>query len=255
MLFLVGIGLTGKDLSIKAIEACKRSELMVDRYTCLVEDRHLDLIKSLSGKSEIRVLVRSDMEEGAKEIVSKAATKDVAVLIGGDPLMATTHKILFIEAKKRNVDVEIVHSNSVLTAAIGESGLDFYRFGAIATIPKWSAHYTPVSFYETLQKNMQNNLHTLLLLDYSQELAASLSIKDSINILEKAEGKYKSGIIKDDTKIIVLNCLSSERQQKLFTAVAKARTLELGGPSVIIVPATMTSIENEIVASMCKAMD
>ena len=53
----------------------------------------------------------------------------------------------------------------------------------------------------------------------------------------------------------MLNCLSSERQQKLFTVVAKARTLELGGPSVIIVPATMTSIENEIVASMCKVMD
>ena len=52
------------------------------------------------------------------------------------------------------MEVEVVHSNSVLTAAIGESGLDFYRFGAIATIPKWSAHYTPVSFYETLQKNM-----------------------------------------------------------------------------------------------------
>ena len=115
------------------------------------------------------------------------------MLIGGDPLMATTHKILFIEAKKRNVEVEIVHSNSVLTAAIGESGLDFYRFGAIATIPKWSAHYTPVSFYETLQKNMQNNLHSLLLLDYSQELAASLSIKDSIDILEKAEKQLQIG--------------------------------------------------------------
>jgi diphthine synthase len=255
MLFLVGIGLTGKDLSIKAIGACKRSELMVDRYTCLVDDDHLNLIKSLSGKSEIRVLVRSDMEEGAKDIVAKAAKGDVAVLIGGDPLMATTHKILFIEAKKRNVEVEIIHSNSVLTAAIGESGLDFYRFGAIATIPKWSAHYTPVSFYEVLRKNLQNNLHTLLLLDYSQELAASLSIKESIGILEKAEESYKSGIIKDDTRIIVLNCLSSERQQKLFTNVAKAKTLELGGPSVIIVPATMTSIENEIVTAMCKTID
>ena len=255
MLFLVGIGLTGNDLSLRAIEVCKRCELMVDRYTCLVDDRHLDLIKSLSGKSAVKVLARKDMEEGAKDIVSKAVTEDVAVLIGGDPLMATTHKILFIEAKKRNVEVEVVHSNSVLTAAIGESGLDFYRFGAIATIPKWSAHYTPVSFYEVLQKNVQNNLHSILLLDYSQELASSLSIKEAINILEKAEESYKSGIIKDDTKIIVLNRLASEGQEKVFTSITKAKGLELGGPSVIIVPAAMTGIEKETVAAMCKAMD
>ncbi len=255
MLFLVGIGLTGNDLSLRAIDACKRSELMVDRYTCLVDDDHLNLIKKLSGKSTIKVLVRRDMEEGAKDIVSKAVDRDVAVLIGGDPLMATTHKILFIEARKRNVEVEVIHSNSVLTAAIGESGLDFYRFGAIATIPKWSAHYAPVSFYETLRRNIENNLHSLLLLDYSQELAASLSIKESISILEKAEKHYKSGIIKEDTKIIVLNCLSSERQQKLFASIEKAKTLELGGPSVIIVPAKMTSIEKEIVTAMCKSMD
>ena len=255
MLFLVGIGLTGKDLSLRAIDVCKRCELMVDRYTCLVDDDHINLIKSLSGKKDVKVLGRSDMEEGAKDIISRASTQDVAVLIGGDPLMATTHKILFIEAKKQGVKVNIIHSASVLTAAIGESGLDFYRFGAISTIPKWSAHYTPVSFYETLRKNRQNGLHSLLLLDYSQELAASLSIKEAIGILKKAEESYKSGIIKDDTKIIVLNRLSSEDSESIFTSVAKAMSLELGGPSVIIVPAGMTDIEKETVTAMCKVMD
>ncbi len=43
------------------------------------------------------------MEENASDMVKRAATKDIAILVGGDPLMATTHKILYIEAEKQHV--------------------------------------------------------------------------------------------------------------------------------------------------------
>ncbi len=53
---------------------------------------------------------------------------------------------------------------------MGESGLDFYRFGQICTIPRWSEHYKPVSFYETIETNLTNGHHSILLLDYDPKI-------------------------------------------------------------------------------------
>ena len=253
MLFLVGIGLVEKDLSLGAIDACKRCELFVDSYTSVVSDGQLAQIRELSGKQP-KELGRQELEEGAPSIVKRAKETDVAVLVGGDPLMATTHKILFIEARKQTVEVDVIHSSSVVSAAIGESGLDFYRFGRIATIPKWSSHYQPVSFYESIRENLKNDLHSLMMLDYKQELKSSLSVKEAVETLERAEESYKSGIIRDETDILVLNSISSANARKIFTSVKAAKGLELEGPSVIIIPAKLTDIERESVASMCKSL-
>lgn len=254
MLFLVGMGLVVKDISLRAIEVCKECELFIDRYTSFVDDKHIDLIKGLTGK-QVKELGRKELEENAKAVVSRARSANIAVLVGGDPLMATTHKTLFIEAKRQGVNIEVVHSASIVSAAIGESGLDFYRFGQISTVPEWSEHYTPVSFYEVIKRNAMNNLHSLLLLDYDQESRTSLNIKEAVDILEKAEESYKSGIIRDDTKIVILNSVSSGRTKNIFTNIARARGLRLNGPSVMIIPAGLTDIEKESVTSMCKVVE
>ena len=136
-----------------------------------------------------------------------AAKADMAVLVAGDPLVATTHKIAYIEAKKAGVKVSVIHASSIVGAAMGESGLDFYRFGQICTIPMWSEHYKPVSFYETIEKNMANSLHSILLLDYDPKIG-SIQPSYAAEILAQAEKKYKKGIIKPSTKVIVLHNLS-----------------------------------------------
>lgn len=251
MLFLVGIGLSGKDISLRAIEVCKACDLFVDRYTSSIDDKRIEMIENLMGR-RVEELSRRDMEDDAKVLVSRASTADMAVLVGGDPLMATTHKILFMEAKRQGVGIGVVHSASILSAAIGESGLDFYRFGQVSTVPKWSEHYSPVSFYEVVRRNKLNGLHSLLLLDYKQELGGSLSVKEAIDTLEEAEREYKSGIIRDDTKIVVLSNVSSEKAERVFTSIARAKELGMDGVSVIIIPAELTDIEKEAVASMCR---
>ena len=160
MLFLIGLGLSKDDLTLAALEACKNCHrLYLDRHTSRVDRATTDYISDTAGK-DISDLARQDMEEGAKVLVSSASGKDIAILCGGDPLMATTHKILLIEAARQGVEVRVIHSNSIITAAIGESGLDFYRFGKVCTIPKWSQSYKPVSFYETIYcKHNQRRAH------------------------------------------------------------------------------------------------
>lgn len=202
-------------------------------------------------KKEITKLSRQDLEDNIKKLVAEAKNNDIAILFGGDPLIATTHKIIYIEAKKLGIEVSVIHSASILSAAIGESGLDFYRFGQICTIPRWSEHYKPVSFYETIEKNQNSNQHSLLLLDYIQDKESSIQPRAAISVLEEAEGKYRKGIIKEDTKIIILHNLSQKGEEKTMQTISRARTLRLTeGPTVFVLPAKLVDTEKEVLDAL-----
>ncbi len=246
MLFLVGLGLSEKEIPVGTIEVCKKCELYMDRFTSIISDNTVNYVENATGK-RITELSRQEMEENANEIVRKASGKDIAILIGGDPLIATTHKILYIEAKKQGVDTQIVHANSIITTAIGESGLDFYRFGSPCTIPKWSEHYSPVSFYEKIAANLKMKEHTILLLDYDSKNKCTISIKEAMKTLKMAELHYKKGIITDETKIILLHNMAQDDNKVVLTNINKAKSLDYEGINIIIMPAEPTDIEREAV--------
>jgi diphthine synthase len=246
MLFLVGLGLSEKEIPNGTIEVCKKCDLYIDRFTSIISDSTTNKITQITGK-EIKELSRKEMEEDAKEIIKKAAKKDIAILIGGDPLIATTHKILYIEAKKQGIETQVIHANSIMTTVIGESGLDFYRFGSICTIPKWTAHYSPVSFYEKIEKNLKNKEHSMLLLDYDAKNRITLNINDAINALDKAEEHYKKGIITAKTKIIILHNLSLNDSKVIPTNILNAKSMTEEGVNVIVLPAELTDIEKEAI--------
>lgn len=249
MLFLVGLGLSEKEIPIGTIEACKNCELYIDKFTSAIDDGTIDYITEITGK-RITELTRQDMEEDAHEIIQMAVTKDIAILVGGDPLMATTHKILYIEAEKQHVKTQIVHANSIIATAIGESGLDFYRFGAPCTIPRWGEHYSPISFYEKLETNMLNRNHTILLLDYDAKSRATLDIKEAINTLENADAHYKKGIINNKTKIIIMHNMSLEDSKVVVTTIEKAKSQNYDGVNIMILPAELTDIEKETIEAI-----
>jgi diphthine synthase len=244
MLFLVGLGLSDKDIPIGAIEICKKCDLYIDRFTSAIGESTVSYLSRFTGK-RITELSRRDMEENVNDIIGKAATNDVAILVGGDPLIATTHKILYIEATRKGVKTSVIHANSIITTAIGESGMDFYRFGGTCTIPKWSEHYSPVSFYEKIEKNLRDNEHTILLLDYDSNKMSTLSIKEAITALKKAEEHYKKGLIGGKTKLIILHNMNGRDSKVVLTSIAEAESLDYNGVNVIILPAEPTAIEKE----------
>lgn len=249
MLYLIGAGIASGDIPFRALEILKRSEVFVENYTAFMSGPYLAKLSELAGK-DLKSLERRDLEEDAKRIVRAAKDGDVAVLTGGDPLVATTHKILYIEARKQGVDVEVVHSSSIISAAIGESGLDFYRFGQITTIPEWSEHYRPVSFYEVIERNTRNGLHSLVLLDYSEASRSSMKVAQALNELEEAEKHYRKGVINSDSSIIVMVNLSHENEQRLFGALGRIKNRGFErGPAVIIIPSKMSDVEKEVIGS------
>jgi len=250
MLFLVGAGLSGGGLSEDALELLKREGVKVyaEQYTGWFGDRIPDLEKQIS--KSISILERSGLEDNISSLIAMAAKSEIAVLVAGDPLVATTHKIACIEAKKLGVKVKVIHAESIVGAAMGESGLDFYRFGQICTIPAWSEHYKPVSFYETIEKNLANNLHSILLLDYDPK-TGSIQPAYAVDLLLQAEKRYKKGIIRPSMRMIVLHNLSLDGEQKLLIGLDAVKTLRFdAGPTVMILPAKMSEVEVESTAAM-----
>ena len=122
MLYLIGVGLADGDVPIAALDVCRRCTIYADTYTSLMDDKRLDYLEGLFEK-KIPKLSRSDLEENASVLIERAAHEDIAVLVGGDPLTATTHKILFIAARNAGVTLKIVHASSVLSAVIGNPGV------------------------------------------------------------------------------------------------------------------------------------
>ncbi|MEM0154345.1 MAG: diphthine synthase [Methanothrix sp.] len=247
MLYLIGLGVGERDITQAGIEAIKNSEVLIlDSYTSFVDPKKLELVKSFS-KREIKKAGRSELEEGASKIILEAKTKNVSIMTNGDPLLATTHKTILVEAKKQGVGFKVIHSTSIFSVGIAESGLDFYRFGPICTVPRWSEHYKPVSFYETVSANISGNRHSMILLDYDNEKGMSIRIEEAIGIMSKAEEHYKLGIFGKEREIMALCDVGTENQKITVQKISDINIREGYRMATLIMPAKLSDIEKEYI--------
>ena len=164
MLYIIGLGLNNeKDLTLRAIEIAKKCECFAEFYTSIWKGSLEDL-KEIIGK-DIKLLKRKDLEENLELLLEKAKQNDIAVFVPGDPLAATTHFNLVFEARRKKIPVKIIHNASIFSA-IGETGLQLYKFGKTATIP---LNGKLENVKKTIRNNKKLGLHTLLLLDLDKE--------------------------------------------------------------------------------------
>ncbi len=245
MLYLIGTGLGDYDITKEAEKALSLCDaIMVDGYTAAISDKKLEYMRSISDKS-IRILGRTALEEDISKTISEAKSKNLAILVNGDPLIATTHKTILIEARKNNIDFKVLHSTSVLSVSMAESGLDFYRFGPICTIPRWSEHYKPVSFYETVLNNIKNNQHSIMLLDYDNEKRESIRLEEALTIMRNAESHYGNGIMADNSYVELLCDLGTEKQKIKYCKLNEIDKSINYTMATLILPAKLSDIENE----------
>jgi diphthamide biosynthesis methyltransferase len=91
----------------------------------------------------------------------------------------------------------------------------------------------------------------LVLLDYDPVTESSLSLSEVAKELKAAESEYKSGIVNDEMKVIVLNSLTQKQEFKAIVRFAELENLNINkGPTAIIIPVKLTGIEEEAVNSM-----
>jgi Diphthamide biosynthesis methyltransferase len=136
VLTFVGLGLYDLgDITLKGLTYVKSADVVfLEAYTSRLMGTDLTAMEVFFGK-EIRVLSREDVEQDPAEILERAAAGRVAFLIGGDPMVSTTHADLRIRAAAAGIETSIIHAASISSAVCGLSGLQNYRFGKSCSVP------------------------------------------------------------------------------------------------------------------------
>jgi diphthine synthase len=198
MLYFVGLGLFDeKDISLKGLEVLKKVDtIYAEFFTSKLFGSSIESIKKLIGK-DIIVLNRKEVEE-ENYFFNEAKNKKIALITGGDPLIATTHTDFLVEAKKKGIETEVIHGSSIISAALGISGLQAYKFGKTTTIPFIAPNFFPHSPYLTIKDNLKNNAHTLVLLDIQANENKYMTVNQGLKYLMKV----KDEIINNDNSSI-----------------------------------------------------
>ena len=184
-----------------------------------------------TGKKVVQV-ARKGFEDNVGKTIEGAKNTDIAILVIGDPLVATTHHIILQEARRQGIQYQVFHSSSIFSAAIGESGLDIYKFGPTTTVPFWYSNYKPTSFVDVIEKNLKNGQHTLLLLDINQTSLEPMGLEDAASIM--GASMHKGGGLSRDTRLLVMGDIGRDSQKVAYAKVEFLRAMASGFKGMVL---------------------
>ena len=232
----VGLGLHDEvGISLHGLEEVKTADTaFIELYTSFMPNFSIKRFEKISGK-KLNVVSRRELEEESGETILKAAENGKTVLlVPGDPLIATTHVALRIEAEKHGIKTRIVHGASILSAVMGLSGLHNYKFGKSVTIP-FPDEILSETPYDVIAQNKKLGLHTLCLLDIKAEEKRYLSIHESLGLLLKIEEKRKKRVVSMDSLVVGIARAGSDSPTVKADSVRKLLDYDFGEPPYCIV--------------------
>ncbi|MBU3904585.1 MAG: diphthine synthase [Nanoarchaeota archaeon] len=230
MLYLIGLGISDeKGITLKGVEVAKTCDCFIETYTSKWSG-DLRNLERMVGK-EIKQLRRSDLEDNQKQFLEKCKKNHVALFVLGDPLAATTHADLVLEARSQGIRVEIIHNTSIFSA-IGETGLQLYKMGRTATIP-YSGKLESVK--DAIEGNKKLGLHTLLLLDLDAEMNIYMPVKNALKLL------LDNKLVTRSTKMIA----GKIGDDIFYKTVSELIEKDIETPSILILPGKLHFKEKE----------
>lgn len=241
MLYLIGLGLNKKAISLKGLETAQKCDkLFLENYTSVIPDLSVKELES-RFKNKVKILDRSKVEEGPEVILNEAENQNIGFLVLGDPLVATTHISLKLEAEKRGIEVEVIHAASIYSA-IGELGLQVYKIGKSVTIPMDYETGVP---YETLKQNKKRGLHTLLFLDLNPKNEKFLRVPKAIEFLLEKEKERGEGVFLSNTKVLGAARIGS-KPTVYYGSAEEIKKQDFGAPPyILVVPGKLHFMEKE----------
>lgn len=246
-LYMIGIGLSDeKDISVKGLEIVKKADaLYLEGYTSLLQVP-VSQLEDFYGK-KITVCDRKAIEiDSDKTFLEEARTKEVVLLIIGDVFGATTHTDLYLRAKKKAIPVKVFHNASILNA-IGQVGLELYKFGKTTSIPFPEEGFDVETPYDVIKDNQKLGLHTLVLLDLRPDEGRFMTVNQAIERLTGIEGKRKEGLFTKDTKVVGCARVGSEDSIIRFGLAENLHGKDFGKPPhCLIVPGKLHFMEEDM---------
>ena len=228
MLYLIGLGLNEKGYSREAYDAIQTvDKVYVDTYTIEFPYDFSELVKQFKGKKFIPA--GREFVEGLK-FLDETKQENVALLVYGSPLVATTHSIIIKEAMEKKIKIKIIHSSSILDA-VAETGLQPYKFGKTTSLPNFPAE----SYLDVVKENLKLGAHTLILVDIG------LKFEDA---LKKLFNDCKKKKVKLD-KIIICERLGLQDSKIHYNKIDKLKSKKVKTPFCFIIPGKLHFVEEE----------
>ena len=255
MFYLVGLGLFDhKDISLKGLECLKNvDKIYAEFFTSRLFGSNIENIEELIGK-KIEILVRNEVEEEHK-FIEEAKLLNVALITGGDPLIATTHSEFLVQCQRKGIDFEVIHSSSILSSAPAISGLQGYKFGKVTTIPFPDYNFYPKSPYEAIEENLKMNLHSLVLLDIQAHKDRYMTINQGLEyLLNIKDNILPDGSINEDTLAMGIARVGSKEVTVKAGKINELINYDFGDPlHCIIIPSKLHIVEAEYLVEIAGA--
>lgn len=263
-LTFIGLGLYDhKDVTLRGKEAIQKADLLfLEQYTSLLAESRQQLEKVFRKK--IMPADRELVEQRAEEILTPALTKEVAFLVVGDPMAATTHADLYLRARQKGIEVKIIHNASIMNA-IGAVGLELYKYGKTTSIVFPELDWTVETHYNTIKQNQEHGLHTLCLLDIKVKEARKddlrtnsakgkarteprfMTVNDALRNLLTLEKERKENVITDNHLVVGVARLGHPDQIIKSGTIKELLSFDFGKPlHTLIIPGTLHFIEEEM---------
>jgi len=251
LLYFIGLGLFSEDdISFKGFNALKEVDcIYAEFYTAKLMGGNID---NLINKVDVPfvTLKREDVED-RNIVLEEALTKNIAFVVAGDPLMATTHTELYVEAVSKGIETRIIHGSSIFSAAPGLSGLQAYKFGKTTTVPFPDENFFPHSPYDVIKTNKEMGLHTLVLLDIQAHKDRFMTINQALEYLLKVESERDEKVLTNDTIVVGLARAGSDKPLVKGGTVEEVLNFDFGGPlHCMIVPGDLHFVEAEALITL-----
>ncbi|MCS3901321.1 diphthine synthase [Methanococcus voltae] len=236
MLIMAGLGLYDeKDLTLKTLENAKKADkIYAEFYTAILTGTTLEKIEETLGK-KVNVLDREKVEYETEQLIEESKEKNIMFLTAGDPMVATTHVDIAVEAKKKGIEVIIINAPSIYSA-IGITGLQIYKFGKTTSIVFPEPNYFPETPYNVIKDNLSLGYHTLCLLDIHAHENKFMTANEGLQVLLDIEKRREEKLLSEDTKVLVVARAGSLKPKLVYGKIKDLIKQDFGAPlhSIII---------------------
>jgi diphthine synthase len=245
-LHLVGLGLHDpKSMTVRGLEVARAADTVYAEFYTAILSATKEELEAFLGRP-VQVLDRLGVEKGGPKLLEEARTKDVVLLVAGDPMAATTHADLLVRFRQAGVALQVVHAPSIFSAAPGLLGLQHYKFGRATTLVKPEKGWSPTSPFDAVAENHARGLHTLVLLDIKADLGYFMTANEGLALLLDLAQRTGNTWFGPSTQVGVVARAGAANPGVTTGAVGELKDAEFGPPlHCIVVPGQMQVVEQE----------
>jgi diphthine synthase len=259
MLTFVGLGLYDEcSITIEGRDAIDSADrVFTEFYTSYLAGTTVADLEAFHDV-EIEVRDRAGTERDPVPVLDAAREDRTAFLVGGDPMISTTHVDLRLRAHEERIDTRVVHGTTAQTAASSLTGLQNYRFGKATTLPfAYGSGGVPESVLGVIAGNRERGLHTLCYLDIEAEREAYMSAADAAGRLadafEDSDGNDTGDASSETLTVGIARAGSSEPLVRADRLSMLAST-DFGDPlHLLVIPGNLHHLEAEALETLAGA--